>query len=118
MATWPSIEKPSQQLWSETYNKEQIKTPFEDGSVQSRAQFTSGRWIFTMGWYGMTNTNYGLLQTFFDTNVGGSFAYTHPFKSTAHTCRFSSGVLPEAKIAGTRDGAAAWALDGLSIEEA
>jgi hypothetical protein len=118
MATWPAIEKPSQQLWSEYYRKDQVKTEFEDGSVQSRAQHTSGKWFFKMGWYGMTNTNYGLLQAFFDANIGDTFTYTHPFKLTSHTCRFSSGVLPEAKIAGTRDGAAAWALDGLSIEEA
>jgi len=118
MPAWPSIEDPEQVLWSEYYQKGQIRTEFENGAVQSRARATSGRWVFIMGWNVLSNADYTALVAFFDANIGGTFTYTHPFKDTSHTCRFSDDKLPEAKIFGARDSAPSWQLTGLQIEEA
>lgn len=90
MSAWPTLPTPSWGL-EEEYYKPQVRTEFEQNYVQSRPAVTSGkhRWP-NLGWSLLSETDYQSLETFFETNQGNSFTFTHPMSGVSYTCRFSS----------------------------
>jgi len=118
MANWPSIAQCSSDLFEQYPQRGQVRTEFENGAVQSRARATSTRWVFVLGWRALSQTDYATLCTFFDTNLGTTFSWTHPITSTVYTCRFSEDRLPPAMFSGFVSGVTAWRMSGLQIEQA
>jgi hypothetical protein len=104
MTAWPStLPQPSQGL-EEEYYKPQAKTEKEANYTQSRPTVTRGRRKFPLSWAFMTETEYQILETFFDTYQGTMFTFTHPIKSTTHNCVFSAdSIKSKWKSAGFRD---------------
>lgn len=90
--SWPSIIKPSIPLEEETI-KAQLRTEFEAGYVHSRARDTRARTRWNLKWKSMSETDYQTLKSFFESNVGGSFTWTHPVSSASYTVRFTTEVL-------------------------
>ena len=113
MDDFPSIALPDWELFSQTKRKGQIKTNFESGVVQTRARHTSSKWIFTLGWLGLSPSDYSDLVDFFDSHIGDTFHYTHPTTLVTYTVRFADDVLPEASSVGWNY----WKLTGLRLEE-
>ena len=95
MADFPSIRESDWSLFKQSKYKRQAKTPMESGKAQSRIVHTSSRWLFTIGWEWLTIADYNTLRTFWDTNLGGSFNWTHIWTDTIHIVRFSDDVFPE-----------------------
>ena len=119
---WPITEAECKDYFSQKRSKGQIITKFENGKVQSRARETKSRWVFTVGYKGITQTNYALLYNFFDSNIGGTFTWDHPIIKTGsvavqYTVRFRSDEFPEAKFIGWVDGEEAWDISGIILEE-
>lgn len=84
---WPDIQAPSS--ITERKKKAQIRSDFEAGYVQSRAQWTRSRKIFELSWANMTNSDKETLETYFDNNLGSTFSWTHPYTDTTYTVRFA-----------------------------
>jgi hypothetical protein len=92
LPNWPSIAAPTFGSTEEDY-RPQIRTEFDGNYVQSRVRATRSvkRWVWR--WNYMTEADYQTLITFFQTNQGGSFNFTHPVTSVAYACRFSGNSL-------------------------
>ena len=120
MAAWAdmSLPAPSSDMFRQYPQKGQVKTEFENGAVQSRARATSTRWVFVLGWRALGQTDYATLCTFFDSNLGTTFAWVHPITSVSYTVRFTEGRLPDAVPSGFTGGETAWQISGLQLEEA
>lgn len=118
MTDFCAIPTASHKYFSQRYSKGQVRTEFEDGTVQSRARVTRGRWTFNLGWVALSQTNYTTLQSFFSAYIGTTFNWTHPVTSTVHVVRFGSDVLPDARPSARSGGYPAWDLQGLILEEA
>lgn len=58
--------------------KKQVRTDFEGGYAQSRAQHTRARRTHQLEWNGMTFAQFTALETFFTTYQGGGFTLVHP----------------------------------------
>lgn len=114
MANFPTIAMPDWENCSEQRIKEQVRSPFESGSVLSRPQHTKARYRYTIGWNGLTPTDYATLVLFFDTYVGSTFYWEHYLRGTQHLVRFSEGKLPNATSVGFNY----WKLTGLVLEDA
>lgn len=91
MVTWPDIEKANDLV--EKTQKGQIKSDFAGGYVQSRAKWTRARKTFELSWVAMSNVDKNALESFFESNIGGTFTWTHPLTSTSHTVRFAEDEL-------------------------
>ena len=98
MADYPSIRTPAYPLEEETV-KLQVKTPFESGAVQSRAQYTTHKMRWTLNYPAMTVADYNTLRIFFYTNIGSTFNWTYPtmagheLSGTTIEVRFVEGSL-------------------------
>lgn len=94
MATFPTLsEKPTYPIEKRTEDSA-IRSPFENGSVLTRARFTRLRATFTLKWNGMDNTDRDTLMAFWDTMKGGSdsFDWTDPYDSTVYLVRFTGEI--------------------------
>lgn len=90
---WPStLPKPDYPLEEKSY-KPQVRIEFEANYVQSRAAAKRKRKKFPLRWSLMTEADYQTLESFWDDNQGGLFAWTHPETLTTYTCRFSGDEL-------------------------
>src|SRR3972149_4032268 len=69
--------------------KKQVRTDFEGGYAQSRAQHTRKRRRHSLRWNAMTTAQFDSLEGFFDTYQGGSFTFDHGHFGEIE-CRFSS----------------------------
>lgn len=87
MADWPSIAAPSN--IRDINQKGQIRSDFDAGYVQSRAKWTRTRRKFELSWNAMSNTDKETLMTFFENNLGDTFAWIHPLSGTSYTVRFT-----------------------------
>jgi hypothetical protein len=87
MAAWPGIANPSFPLQEGDYLP-QVRTEFEANYVQSRAKATRARGFWTLYWKAMTDADFATLSTFFKTNLGSTFTWTHPVTDTEYTVRF------------------------------
>ena len=92
MATWPTIQEPQYPLGESVY-KRQIRTPFESGHVLSRAGSTVSKRLFQLNWSALPEADYQTLKTFFETNIGLTFTWTHPLTLEVITVRFSEDTL-------------------------
>ncbi len=88
MANWPNIPNPDWGLEEEDY-KPQIKDEFEANYVQTGPAASRMRGKFPLGWELLSEADFQTLKTFFNTNQGGSFTWTHPVANTSHNCVFS-----------------------------
>ena len=114
MADFPSIRTSDWQLFKEKTMKRQIRTKFEAGYVQSSAGSTVAKKSFSIGWEWLTRADFAALVTFFETNQGGSFNFTHPITETVYIVRFAEeDGFPETTSLGTTH----VKLDGLKLEE-
>ncbi|MCE5265670.1 MAG: hypothetical protein LLG97_19350 [Deltaproteobacteria bacterium] len=89
MANWPTLPSPDTGTKEAVY-KPQLKLEFEANYIQSAPRATRHRRRFPLTWELMTEAEYQILEAFFLANQGGSFTYTHPIRSTSHTCVFSA----------------------------
>jgi len=118
MSDFPSsLPEPSKGFLRQKFIKAQVLTPYENGVQQSRGKHTSGRWFFTIGWRTLSTTEYGVLKTHFEDNVGGTFNWTHPITSTVYVVRYLGDELPEATPTGIKDGEQAWQIGGIQLGE-
>ena len=114
---------PSDDRFTQSVYKKQLRTEMESGLVRSRVRHTKARRKFTLGWKAMTQTEYDNLVTFFTTNIGTIFMFYHPLpnpqngSAVTYQVRFTEDELPEVSHAGFRDGEIAWSMTGLQIEE-
>lgn len=92
MANWPSISPPDYGL-SEDFYKPQVRTEFEGNYVQSRPRSTRAVHRWSLKWSALLESEFQTLKTFFDTNQGTSFTWTHPLTSVSYSCRFSTDTL-------------------------
>ena len=91
MANWPSIAAPNS--LTESIIKKAHRSDSELGYIQSRAVWTGSKKSFELGWNGMSTVDKAFLETFFDSNQGSSFTWTHPITSTSYTCLFTGDNL-------------------------
>jgi hypothetical protein len=92
LGNWPSIVSPTYGTSVEHY-KPQVRTEFEAGYVQTRVRATLAKKRWTARWNYMPEADYQTLETFFDTNQGGSFNWTEPVTGASYVCRFASNSL-------------------------
>lgn len=113
MADFPSIRTSDWELFKERPRKRQIRTSFEAGYIHSRSAATQMKRVFSIGWKWLLRTEYNTLVTFFDTNQGGTFNFTHPISSVVYVVGFVNDELPDAESIGVDY----VAFDGLQLEE-
>ena len=87
-----AIDAPEYPL-KESFYKPQVRTEFENGSVQSRPRFTRGRRQFTLSWDAMPAEQYAVLEQFFNNYRGCLFWWPHPLTGRRYQCRFSGDRL-------------------------
>jgi len=93
MADWPiSIQKPEFNTEEELF-KPQIRQIFDGNYVQSRPATTRAVRRWTLKWNFMKESDYATLMTFFVTNQGNSFNFTHPITGVVSICRFSDNSI-------------------------
>jgi hypothetical protein len=95
MNNWPSIATlpPPSEGVEEDYYKPQLKNEKEGNYIQTRLRATRSRSVFPLKWNYLTEVEYQALKTFFDTNQGLIFVYTHPIEGTTHNCVFSTNSI-------------------------
>lgn len=98
---WPAIQAPSFPLGVEL-NYPQVRTPFENGAVQSRSVWSRARRTFSLSWSAMTAANLATLEAFFIANQGLTITWTHPSTAVAYTVRFKDDSLKSSLADGTR----------------
>lgn len=94
MADFPDIREPDWTQFRQKKYKKQVRTEMASGKVQSRPAHTAIKYIFTIGWKWLTTTDYGLLETHFEENIGDTFNWTHP-DTTVYIVRYASDEFPE-----------------------
>ena len=92
MSAFPSIRTPS--TIREVHQRGQIKTEFESGYVHSRARATTSRKKFVLGWSGLNETDLASVLSHFDSNLGGTFNWTHNLTSAVYVVRYSEDSIP------------------------
>lgn len=105
----------SRNYYSEQPFKEQKRTQFENGIVQSRPVHTKGRMKYTFGWKYLRNDLYEAFKNFFFRNVGDSFIWKDR-KGIDRIVMFSEGSLPAAKLV-RQGGGGFWDTGAIKIEE-
>jgi len=110
MANWPAISPPAYGLEEEVY-RPHVRSEFEVGYVQSRPRSLRSVRRWRLSWDLLSESDYQLLKTFFETYQGGSFTWTHPVSAVQYTCRFSGDSLPSRIVA------AGWRSCECPIEE-
>ncbi len=88
---YPAIHNPTFPL-RESFFKPKVRTEFENGTVQSRARFTRGKWRFGLKYDKIDPVDYETLREFFNVRGGESFRFVHPLTGKAYTCIFSDDV--------------------------
>jgi len=78
---------------TESFVKAQIRTPFEDGSVQSRVKHTRGRGKWDLNYDNLTIEESYYIRDFFYTNQGDTFTWINPMDDTSYTVRFTEDEL-------------------------
>ena len=93
MTTFPTIECEGFPIATQTEDPA-IRTPFENGSEQTRARFTRLRRTWTLKWNAMTNAQHDTLLTFWGTVNGGTtaFDWTNPYDDATYEVRFNSPI--------------------------
>ena len=86
-AAWPTTN-PSYPLDEDT-SLNQIKSTFENGTVQSRVKWTNSRDSFSLRWDQMAEAEFQSFKEHFQANQGSTFSWTHPITSTVYTVRYS-----------------------------
>lgn len=109
---WPDIQNPS--TLQETKIKGQLRSDFENGSVQSAAKWTRSRKKFELSWDSMSKTDKSTLETFFDNNLGGTFTWTNPADNQEYIVRFAEDEINMSPKLGNIN---YWKVD-LELEEA
>ena len=87
---WPSTMPLPDEGVEEEFYKPQRKMEFEANYGQTGPRATRGRRRFPLAWNYLSETDFQTLEAFFNTNQGSSFTYTHPIRSTTHTCVFAT----------------------------
>ena len=88
MAEYPSSISLPQSI-NEVFYKAQIRTPFEDGSAQSRVKHTKGRGRWELSYDEVPISYAYVLRDFFYANQGTVFTWTNPMNSIQYNVRFS-----------------------------
>ncbi len=89
---FPSVDNPSG--ITEITHKAQLKSSFENGAVQSRTRATSAKKRWQLIWELITSSDYQSLQTHLETEMGNTFAWTHPVNGgDPYTVRYSDDEL-------------------------
>lgn len=114
--SFPISEPPARSYYSVKVVKEQTRTDFEDGTVQTAPKYTRGRKKWTIGWKSLPDSDYNSLINFFENNVGKTFSWSD-HKGDDFIVRFSKGELPRGKIVGFKDGEDLWDTGEIQIEE-
>ena len=84
MATaFPNIQPPSYP-WGEQREDNVLRSPFEDGSVQSRPRYSKSRKTYDIVWNAMPDADYDQLEAFLDVIKNGAlpFTFTRPATKT------------------------------------
>ena len=87
--------KPSYPLEEETQYKT-LKSPFEDGYVLSRPQWTKPKRQWKLKYEYLPESDYNTLRDFFENSAKGgaiSFLWTHPVTSVTYNVRFKDDVM-------------------------
>lgn len=93
MAVFPSTPKP--RLGSSgSINYLTVNSEFEGNFSQTRRLATRGRRSFTLLYNAITDAEFLSLETFFHTNIGGSFDWTNDRDSNTYTVKFANSSLP------------------------
>lgn len=87
---------------TESFNKAQIRTPFEDGSVQSRVKHTRGRGMWELSYTEIFIEDAYAIRDFFYANQGDTFNWTHPVSGVVYEVRFSDDEI-SVEISSPRD---------------
>lgn len=74
---------------AEFFVKRQTRTPFDDGSVQSRVRHTRGRSKWQLDFTTLNVSEINEIKTFFYANQGDLFYWTHPMTLVQYEARFS-----------------------------
>lgn len=92
MSAFPSMRTPGS-IRIEHY-KGQVRADFTSGYVHSRAAHTRSRERIYLGWPGLNETDLATLLSHFDSNLGGTFDWTHNLTSTVYVVRYLKDEIP------------------------
>ncbi len=92
MSDFPSIRTPGT-IRIEHY-KGQVRADFTAGYVHSHAAHTRSRERIYLGWPGLNETDLASLLSHFDSNLGGTFNWTHPLTSVEYVVRYLEDRIP------------------------
>lgn len=99
MVAFPTnIAKPKIEGFTENTSFPTIRTESEAGYEITRRRALKARKTFDLSWSAMTDTDYQLLMTFFETYVGGSFTWTHPKTFVEYTVTFAEDEIEAQRI--------------------
>jgi len=103
--------------YTETVCREQSRTEFESGAVQSRPRWSRPRYRYTFGWKALPDNEYLYLQDFFGRNSGCVFLITD-LHGRAVPVRFTQSSLPQGKVVSdTRNEGLFWDTGAIPMEE-
>ena len=117
MPTYPSALPISPGYGRKPQDYLTIRTPFEQGYVQSRSQVTRGLRRFRFEHLQLTASEKATWEAFWEEVKGGglTFTFVEPLTGTNYTCRFdTSNGIPEMAPVGPDT----WAITGIMLEEA
>jgi len=97
LSDWPSIAAPTYPMTVREY-KPVIRTEFEGNYVISRPRTTRARKQWSLKWNTMVESDYQILEAFFNTYQGSAFNWTEPGTGTPYICRFSDDSLQSSVV--------------------
>jgi hypothetical protein len=92
MANFPSLTVPPSYPLEEELEDSTIRSPFEDGTQQSRLKYTRNRYTFVVNYDLLPTVDKNSLNTFVTDTVSkgaDSFSWGHPVTGTTHTVTFA-----------------------------
>lgn len=91
MANFPTLSNLPSYPLQESREDSVLRSEFEGGYEQTRAQFTRVRRKWDVSYSNLTTADKNTLDAFIDTVNGGAdaFNWTHPVTSTVYSVRFS-----------------------------
>lgn len=93
MAIYPTEPKVRASGSSDKLNIPTIRTESENAYTKVRRKTTRTKSKFKLSYRSITEAEYTILQTFFNTNQGLAFTFVHPATTVSYNCIFSQDDL-------------------------
>ena len=107
---FPSVAPPSYNSYGDGRRFAARRTEFEGNVISTRRRAGKARRTFRVGWSSLSDADYVLIASFFETWQGQAFNFTPPGEANPVLCIFDEDEIEGVAVAPDVDGTARWRL--------